>query len=560
MRERKHMTNKSRRSSLKGNTLSSSFWFQIFPALCLLSSVFCLTGCGIDGKTAAAKADEKVYGAIDKNWQESFGSRTDIRVDPNDPRQIQADAILQTVRNTGVLTLEQSVQLAILTSPEYLAEVELMYLTGLDLSDAEQLYAFTPFAGAGVNYTRTGKEETDGTGPNESVNQQANIGVQQLLATGQTFLTDLTLGYLDIRTGTFTGGSSSLFQTYMIQPLLRGSSRLAVMETLTQAQQNMLYSVRGFNHFRKMFCAAVVSDYYLAMELAQRAAIAQDNVNTLEKLVLQMEDLQALGRVTRFELEEAQQDLNKARQDLLEKERLYAETFDLFKVRLGIPPHMEFAPSPLDWLMLPDSLFASSEWTEQKAIDLALSQRLDLANAADQVADAQRQVKVAEDALGAELSLVGYAAPDTGHGSTSNYQLGLQANLPVNRVTETNLYKRAIVTLATQQHFHEQTTNTVISEVRKSWRDMIEAQNRFELLIKGRELAHKRLENTTLLLRYGRANTRDVLDAQEDLYDAEDDFAQVLADFAIAQMNFLRDTETLWILPDGTFEPQIASQ
>jgi outer membrane protein TolC len=273
-----------------------------------------------------------------------------------------------------------------------------------------------------------------------------------------------------------------------------------------------------------------------------------------------MEALLPVGRVTRFELEEAQQDIHKARQDCLEKQKLYAETLDLFKVRLNIPPQIEVEPSPQNWLMLPESLFTNSEWTEEKAVEIALAQRLDLANTLDQATDAQRKVKVAEDALGADLALVGYAAPDTGKSSTSNYQIGLQGSLPLNRVTETNNYKRAIVTMVTQERLHLQLSNTVVSEVRKSWRDMIEAQNRYDLLKNARELARKRLENTTELLRYGRADTRDVLDAQEDLYDAEDDFASVLADFAIAQMNFLRDTETLWILPNGNFESKIASR
>jgi outer membrane protein TolC len=544
-----HINNqKFENSEQKMDSHLSGLW----GTLCVLLAVCCLTGCGIDGKTAAARADEKVYSAIDKNWQESFGSRTDYRVDPNDSRRIQAEVILDTVRDTGTLTLEQSVRLAILSSPEYLTEVELMYLTGLDLSDAEQLYAFTPFAGAGVNYSRIGEDE--------SVNRQANIGVQQLLATGQTIISDLTIGYLDIRTGALTGGSSALFKTYIAQPLLRGSSRLVVMETLTQAQHNMLYAVRDFNHFRKTFCVSVVSDYYTVTELAQRAAIAEDNVRTLEQLASQMEELLAIGRVTRHELEEAKQDINKARQDHLEKQKLYAETLDLFKVRLHIPPQVDINPSPQNWLMLPESLFTSSEWTEQKAIEMAMDQRLDIANALDQVTDTQRKVKVAEDALGADLALVGYAAPNTGRNSSSHYELGLQGNLPLNRVTEINNFKRSVVNMIAQERIHEQLCHTAVSEVRKSWRDMIEAQARYDLLNNSRELARKRLENTTLLLRYGRANPRDVLDAQEDLHDAEDDFAQVLADFAIAQMNFLRDTETLWILPDGSFEPQIASQ
>ena len=520
--------------------------------LLYLTAGFYFSGCGMDAKTASAKADEKVYGAIEENWQDSFGSPTNYRVDPNNTRRVQADAILDAVRNTQTLTLEQAVQLAILSSPEYLTEVELMYLTGLDRADAEHLYEITPFAGAGVNYARTGADET--------VQQQANVGVQQLLATGATVISDLTIGYLDVRTGTLSGGSSSLFQTAVVQPLLRGSSRMVVMETLTQAQQNMLYSVRGFNRFRKTFCVSVVSDYYRVTELAQRASIAQENINTLEQLVSQMEDLLALGRLTRSELEEAQQDIIKARQDYLEKQKLYAETLDLFKVRLNIPPQIELKPGQQDWLMLSESLFTNSDWTEEKAVDVALAQRLDLANTLDQVTDKQRKVKIAEDALGADLALVGYVAPDTGRNSESRYELGLQGSLPLDRVTEANAYKRATITLIAQERHHEQLTNTVVSEVRKSWRDMIEAQDRYDLLKNARQLAQKRLENTTQLLHYGRANTRDVLDAQEDLYDAEDDYVTALADFATAQMNFLRDTETLWIQPDGNFESKLAAR
>ena len=523
----------------------------LYSACCVLS-VFCLVGCGMDAKTASSKADKKAYGAIDETWQDSFGSQTNYSVDPNGVRRVQAEAILDAIRNSQTLTLEQSVQLAILSSPEYLTEVELMYLTGLDRADAEHLYEITPFAGAGVNYARTGADET--------VQQQANVGMQQLLATGATVMSDLTIGYLDVRTGTLSGGSSSLFQTAIVQPLLRGSARIVVMETLTQAQQNMLYSVRDFNRFRKTFCVSVVNDYYRVTELAQRAVIAEENVRTLEQLVSKMEDLLALGRLTRFELEEAKQDIFKARQDHLEKQKLYVETFDLFKVRLNIPPQTELELSPKNWLMLPDSLFAGSDWTEQKAVDVALAQRLDLANTLDQVADTQRKIKIAEDALGADLSLVGYAAPNTGRNSTSRYELGLQGSLPLDRVTEANNYKRATIALTAQERLHEQLSYTVVSEVRKSWRDMAEAQTRYDLLKTARELAQKRLENTTLLLRYGRASTRDVLDAQEDLYDAEDDYVSALADFATAQMNFLRDTETLWIQPDGSFESKLASR
>ena len=540
-----HTTNMSKEqiSEIRGR--------RAFSVLCLLFSILCLTGCGIDAKTASIKADEKVYAAIDKNWQDSFGSPTNYRIDPNDPRRVQADAILDDVRNTHILTLDQSVQLAILSSPEYRTEIERLYLTGLDQADAEHLYAITPFAGAGVSYARSGADET--------VLQQANVGMRQLLATGATIMTDLTVGYLDVRTGTLRGGSSSLFQTAIVQPLLRGSDRLVVLETLTQAQQHTLYAVRDFNRFRKTFCVSVVSDYYRLTELAQQTRIARQNIQTLEQLVAKMSDLTAVGRLARFEMEEAQQDLLKAENALLDVEKQYAESLDLFKVRLNIPPQTELEPSPQDWLMLPESLLADADWTEQKAVEIALTQRLDLANTRDQIADAQRKIKVAEDALGADLALVGVAAPASGT-ARSRYELGLEGSLPLDRVTEANNYKRSLIVLTARERLYEEQTHTIVSQVRKAWRDMAEAQARFTRQKDARELAQKRLDNTTLLLHYGRTNTRDVLDAQEDLYDAEDNFVSALADYAVAQMNFLRDTDTLWILPNGSYETRIAAQ
>jgi outer membrane protein TolC len=519
--------------------------------LCLLSSVLCLSGCRMDTQKAITQADQKAYSAIQSKWQDTYGTPTDISVDPNEHRQAMVDAILEDTRRTQTLGLEQAIQLAVLAGPEYRDRVEQLYLTALEQWDAEHLYALIPMGGAMSVYQTNGTDET--------ITSQGYLGVQQLLSTGATVAADITLSSLDVLTGNLKSGSSSIFRTAVVQPLLRGADRVAVLETLTQAQQNTLYAVRDFNRFRKTYCASIVSDYYQLSALSLRTQNAADNIRQLQRLVEQMTDLVSVGRLGRYELQEAQQDLLKAHDDYLDFQRSYAEALDLFKVRLNIPPHVEFEPDLSQWLMLSESIFAENGWNEQTAIDIALSQRLDLANMQDQIADAQRKIRVAEDALGADLALAGSAAPASGD-TDSQYELGLTGTLPLDRVAEAANYRRATIALTTQNRLYQQHTHLIAAEVRKAWRDMAEAKDRYLLQQQGRELARKRLENTTLLLHYGRANTRDVLDAQEDLYDAEDDFINALADFAVAQMNFLRDTETLWILPDGTYETLVASQ
>jgi len=165
------------------------------------------------------------------------------------------------------------------------------------------------------------------------------------------------------------------------------------------------------------------------------------------------------------------------------------------------------------------------------------------------------------------LSLVGYAAPATSDSgrmfgadpgdlqrTRDRYELSLRGSLPLDRNAEGNNYKRAMIAMDQQVRAHLQLTDQVVADVRKAWRDMAEAKQRHTQEKQSRDLAQGRLENTLMLLHYGRASTRDVLDAQKDLYAAKDAYAEALADYSIAQMAFLRDTETLWILPDGNWQ------
>jgi hypothetical protein len=57
-----------------------------------------------------------------------------------------------------------------------------------------------------------------------------------------------------------------------------------------------------------------------------------------------------------------------------------------------------------------------------------------------------------------------------------------------------------------------------------------------------------------LLLQYDRANTRDVLDAQEDFLKARNASTEAAIDYAIACLEFFRDTGTMKIKPDGMWE------
>jgi len=73
-------------------------------------------------------------------------------------------------------------------------------------------------------------------------------------------------------------------------------------------------------------------------------------------------------------------------------------------------------------------------------------------------------------------------------------------------------------------------------------------------------LAEKRLKNTNLLLQYGRASSRRVLNAQDALFDAQNAATEALVSYAIATLNFYRDTGVLQVRPDGMWEKESAQE
>ena len=134
------------------------------------------------------------------------------------------------------------------------------------------------------------------------------------------------------------------------------------------------------------------------------------------------------------------------------------------------------------------------------------------------------------------------------------YGLGLELGLPLDRVPEQNIYRKALITLNQRQREYEEAADEVMLDVRKAHRDLTEAAARYKVLSEELQLAQQRFNNTYLLLQYGRTSSRRVLDSQKDLYDARKNAAQALVDYTIATLSFYRDTGALQVRPDGMWE------
>jgi hypothetical protein len=464
---------------------------------------------------------------------------SDVEPSPND---VHAD---RGIPISGVLTLQEAVALATAHNRDYHLQKELLYTTALDQRLVRHGYEWQLFGGGSVIYSNDGTDET--------VAVEANVGFNRLLSTGALVSTRVGAKWVDALLGFRDSGLSSVLGAAVTVPLLRGSDPKVVLEPLTQAERNTLYQVRSFNRFRKTFVVSVITQYYEVLELHDVVRNTEEYRISLEKLHDQVERLVGAGRLPAEELDRVHQEIFRARDTYILADKEYERFLDLYKITLGVPPTSEFdldvgvfeALRSRRGLPRPDFVL-------DEAIEAALGRRLDLINSADMVLDAQRAVYVAADALRPGLAIVGTADMDT-HGDKA-VSAGPVLDLPLNRVPEQDLYRRALILLNQRQREYELVADTVRLEVREAHRKLTEAAERYAVLSEGLALARERIRKTSVLLEYVRVSSRRVLDAQQHLYNARNEATDALADYAIATLNFYRDTDVLQVRPDGMWE------
>jgi outer membrane protein TolC len=545
-----------------------------------------LTGCR-PPQEYKEQADKNVYQIIDQKWQDDFGSKANYKISdvPSDPNDIQLSLRLP---ESGILTLQEAVEIATANNRQYQLERELLYLSALDLQLVRHVYELQPFGGAAADYTKAGDDESASAG--------ALAGFNKMLASGALITTNVTAAWTEILTGDQRSGFRTLFNSTITQPLLRGSSSEIVLENLTQAERDTVYQIRLFNRFRQTFVVSVISEYYLVLLQADLLKNAENNLKVLDEIGRQTESLVKAGRLPHYELDRVNQDKMESRDVYIDIEEDYKQALDAFKLTLAVPitteirlddnelvsmalpgvdklsdlRHIETArpkditAEALDMLEAELDLYNLAQpgkyrsgpgvFSEAEAYETALALRLDLANKADAIADAERKVLVAADSLRAGLNLTGSTSLSSRGSSDSAAGVGLQLDLPLDRVAEANAYRTALITVNQRKREYQEGIDTVTLEIRQAYWTLVETAKRYNVQSEGLELAKKRYMNTLQLMQYGRANSRRVLDAQQALLKAQNGAAEARVKHAIAMLEFYRDAGVLQVRPDGMWE------
>lgn len=221
------------------------------------------------------------------------------------------------------------------------------------------------------------------------------------------------------------------------------------------------------------------------------------------------------------------------------------------------------ANQPVD-LIPPSHKGGPLEMDEAKAIRIALDNRLDLRTAIGQVYDAQRHVVVAANALKADVRLVGTAAVGESRslGSANQpdarfqpqhgvYAGGVQVDLPLERTAERNVYRNSLINLEQSTRNVQALEDQIKLQVRDDLRRLLQARESYLIQVQAARLAERRVTSTELFLQAGRAQIRDLLEAQESLIQARNAVTAALVDYRVTALEFQRDLDVLQIDEKG---------
>lgn len=534
-------------------------------------------------------ADDETYAAIAGKSSLVPGVSTQIGID----EQVAVDLSPYPVNNevfdfldieaesevgAHVLSLNAALDLAFRHSRDYQSQKEALYQEALALTFDR--YRYTPIfnAGAGADYqwdardqfvadmeALTGIESVSNgeiINTSESTFSSTSLGARYLLQSGGVIALNLTNNLTRFLTGDVTETVSGAFIGSFTQPLLRDFGRAIETETLIQAERNLLYKLRDFTRFRKVFAVRVASDYYSVLLNRETArnnyqGLQATNLSLEREQAFQAEGLTTLLQVGRLEQSALQADLR-----WTTAITRYKRSLDNFKILLGISADDRIILDDNEMSLIAETGMDSPDISLAQATEMALQTRLDLYTGLDRVQDSARKINVAANALrpaldfSAVVNVPTSTSENIGEFDFENavYSAGLDLELPLDTKAQRNDYRRALINYEATTRAYTLASDNIKLDVLDAWRRMNQARKSFDISQTSVEINERRVEEALLRAELGLGNIQDTVDSQNDLTAAQTDLVNSIVEHNIAKLEFWRDVGLLYVNDSGQWE------
>jgi outer membrane protein TolC len=503
-----------------------------------------LSGCYTPAQQLV-NADSESYAILEKRRAEldAKGGFT-IQPPPDSLRQRMLAG-----EKPGALGLVRVLEVAAENSRDYQRRKEDLYLAALDLTLERFAFAAQRSGQLSALLNGTGDEA-------QTASAGGGFAVRRLLGTGAALIGDVGLSLArNLSSGDGWDVASDMGIT-VTQPLLRGFGRRIVLEPLTQAERNVVYSARTFERFRRTFGVDVTQRYLRILQQALQLKNEEENLANLEQVSKRNEALSRAGRLSEVQLAQAQQDELRSQARVIDQRQRLQTALDNFKLFLGLP-----ITAPLELDLTEVERLDSGEGlqvNEQVATSFALDQRLDFLTVLDQVADAERKIPIAANRLLAGVDVTSSINASSEPGKPFEYDsddfrwdLGLDVNLPIDLISQRNAYRETLITLERAKRAEVELADSIRVALRDELRQATALLETLRIQANAVTLAERRIESTRLNQQAGRAETRDILEAQEALRQANNALISARVDYHLARLSLWRDMELLRVDENG---------
>ena len=200
--------------------------------------------------------------------------------------------------------------------------------------------------------------------------------------------------------------------------------------------------------------------------------------------------------------------------------------------------------------------------TVDEAVETALVTRLDLYTARDLVDDSDRRFYVAADALKPGLDLVLTGAVDSEDGNRvfspdferGRWSLGFDTDLNLDKKAERNAYRAALIGYERAVRGAELAEDRIKFDVRDAYRTLEQERRNYEIRSQSVALNQRRVEEQELRAELDQGDVLDLVDAQNDLTNANINLTSAIVSHTISRLEFWRDIGVLFIKENGQWE------
>lgn len=496
------------------------------------------------------------------------------------------------------LSLLDALQVGAQNSFEYQSQKEGIFASALNL-DLERNEFRSIFDGTAQSYyeeNRTGHDSSRG------FENSGGLGISQTLMSGAEISAGIAAGLVNLLNPSDASSLGLQADSSITIPLLRGSGRHIVTEPLVQAERDVIYAIWEFEQYKHEFAVNIASRYLEVLRQQDRVINSRENYISAMTSARQSRRLADAGRLPEIQVDQAVQRELDARAQWIGAVEGYKQQLDSFKTTLGLPPdaRIELDRADLEKLEIYKEYFVHSspvrqvytenesfpaadagmepqpptdedarplELPEEAAIQLAFENRLDLRIANGRVYDAQREVVFRADRLRAELTLLGAATFGSGRslGSADSkdaqiqfdkgvYSALLTLDLPLERTAERNAYRNSYLAMEESVRTVQQLEDSIKLSIRNELRNLLESREQVKIQALAVTVAEKRQKSTKMFLDAGRAEIRDLLDAQDSLLSAQNQLTAAIINYRIAELNIQRDMGVLQVDQTGLWK------